>query len=266
MNETTKLKQILTPDEWTWFHGHGIDIGCGCDPITTDCVRFDRDAGDANHIKDYVTDTFDWVYSSHCLEDMESPKSALQDWWSLVDPNGYMIIVVPDEDLYEQGHIRRFNTQHKHTFTLCKRKSWSETSINVLDIIKTLKNATLITAELQDIGLDRKKLTFQCPCPHDSTANGGMAQIMFVVQKTTPIWADLYKLCKEKVANEPNNQLEEYYNTYIQADFSEIEHKLCDAHNIPYSFIEHGTNISPSSAAAVCAYVRLHRSNMKVMM
>jgi hypothetical protein len=50
---------------------------------------------------------------------MANPESALSQWWSLVKPGGYLIVVVPHEDLYEQGiWPSRFNSDHKATFQL----------------------------------------------------------------------------------------------------------------------------------------------------
>ncbi len=183
MNETGKLKSVLTPDELEWFKGKGIDIGCGGFPVTDDCVQFDLRDGDAAKITEFVKDEYDFVYSSHCLEDMDDPKSAIAGWWSLVKAGGRLIVVVPDEDLYEQGNVRRFNREHKHTFTIAKRSSWSRTSINVLDLIKTLTGATLEKVELQDIGYNRSRMTFASPAAVDQTTSGAMAQIMFVLKK-----------------------------------------------------------------------------------
>jgi hypothetical protein len=49
------------------------------------------------------------------------------------------VITVPDEDLYEQGLFpSTFNRDHKWTFTIFKTKSWSDRSINLLDMIREL--------------------------------------------------------------------------------------------------------------------------------
>lgn len=159
MNETSKLWRTLTPDERALFKGKGIDIGCGNDPIMTDTRPFDRQHGDANRITDHVLDTFDYVFSSHCLEHMCDPRDALKEWWKLVKPGGHLIFVVPDEDLYEQGVFpSRFNSDHKATFTISKRESWSSRSFNVLELVQTLDNARLVKCELQDCGYDYTKL------------------------------------------------------------------------------------------------------------
>ena len=50
---------------------------------------------------------------------------------------GYLIVTVPDEDLYEQGVFpSKFNLNHKWTFTIYKEKTWSKKSINLLDFLK----------------------------------------------------------------------------------------------------------------------------------
>ena len=188
MNEASKLRKILSPAELAWFSGDVLDIGCGDDPITPTCVRFDKEDGDASHASSYLSGRkFDCVFSSHCLEHLDSPEAVLQDWWSLVRPDGMLVVCVPDEDLYEQGALGRFNSEHKHTFTLCKRKSWSPVSVNVLDLVKSLDGGELVKAELQDIGYDRGKLLFgKGVRAVDQTTGDAMAQIMFVVRKRKP--------------------------------------------------------------------------------
>ncbi len=156
MDETSKTKKIWTSFETALLTGQGIDIGCGPDPITPNARRFDVDDGDANEIFKYVADTFDFVYSSHCLEHMRDPKKSLHDWWALVKPGGHLIVIVPDEDLYEQGVFpSRFNSDHKATFTISKAKSWSPVSLNVLDLVTGLPDSQLVNLVLQDHFYDR---------------------------------------------------------------------------------------------------------------
>ena len=110
--------------------GDGIDIGSGDDPVTKHCTRWDKEQGDAQTLPGLEASQFDWVYSSHCLEDLPNPGMALQRWWEVLKPDGTMLIVVPDEDLYEQGQWpSRFNVDHRWTFTIHKVRSWSPVSI-----------------------------------------------------------------------------------------------------------------------------------------
>jgi SAM-dependent methyltransferase len=154
--EASKTKKLWGPEVLALLIGQGLDIGCGPDPIIPDVDRFDREDGDANLITKYVTKQYDFIFSSHCLEHMHDPQSALRDWFSLLKPKGHLIVVVPDEDLYEQGYFPSlFNGDHKVTFTVNKATSWSPRSINVLDMIKGLSGAEVVSVELQDSGYDR---------------------------------------------------------------------------------------------------------------
>jgi SAM-dependent methyltransferase len=161
VNEASKLRNLLTDEERAWFVGDGIDIGCGPDPIFPGVRRFDVEHGDANHITRFVTEEFDFVFSSHCLEHMLDPPAALAEWWRLVRPGGRLLFVVPDEDLYEQGVFpSRFNTDHKATFTLSKRQSWSPRSFNVWDLARALPGGLIERIELQDVAYDRSAMRF----------------------------------------------------------------------------------------------------------
>jgi SAM-dependent methyltransferase len=157
--EASKTKQMLNETELSLFEGNGIDIGCGLDPIMPNAKPFDMDDGDANEITKYVDTQFDYVFSSHCLEHMHNPESAIQEWWKLVKDGGHLIFSVPDEDLYEQGYFPSlFNDDHKNTFTINKYKSWSNVSHNLIDLVNQLENSQLIKIELNDEGYDRSLL------------------------------------------------------------------------------------------------------------
>src|SRR5437660_6896423 len=87
-----------------YLSGRVIDIGAGNDLVAPHAERFDIDDGDANLITRHrAAGAYDAVHSSHCLEHMHDPAAALAEWWALVKPGGYLIVVVPHEDLYEQG-------------------------------------------------------------------------------------------------------------------------------------------------------------------
>lgn len=82
-----------------YLAGDGIDIGCGDDPVTADCLHWDLPQGDAQELPGLVSQSFDWVYSSHCLEHLRDPIQAVARWWEVLRPLGYLLVVVPDEDL-----------------------------------------------------------------------------------------------------------------------------------------------------------------------
>jgi len=135
-----------------YFSGKIIDIGAGEDLVCDGAEKFDQDDGDANHITRYRNmNTYDTVHSSHCLEHMYEPEKALLEWWKIIKPGGYLVLVVPDEDLYEQGYWpSHFNRDHKATFTISNKKSWSPVSFNILELVSSLPNSEIISAEIQD--------------------------------------------------------------------------------------------------------------------
>lgn len=153
MREASKTLPLLTERELAYLQGKGIDIGCGDDPVRPDAQRFDVEQGDANCITRFVKEvgSFDYVFASHCLEHMGDPGGALDGWWALVKPGGAMFVVVPDEDLYEQGYWPSlFNDDHKFTFSISKQESWSPVSRNLLDLAGALPGAEIVSLRLQD--------------------------------------------------------------------------------------------------------------------
>lgn len=156
MDESSKTLLYLSAAERALLRGRVLDIGAGDDPVTPAAVAFDLSQGDANHIVAFEPGSFDCVYSSHCLEHMHDPVASLANWWSLVRPGGHLFLVVPDEDLYEQGHFpSRFNSDHKSTFTIAKKRSWSARSFNLLDLCLALPGAQVLSVRLNDIGFER---------------------------------------------------------------------------------------------------------------
>ena len=131
-----------------FFVGQGLDIGGQPDPLAlyqelfcqmTGVKTWDRADGDAQILEGVQDDEFDFVHSSHCLEHLHDPKEGFRNWFRVVRPGGYLIVTVPDEDLYEQGVFpSSFNQDHRWTFTIYKTRSWSSRSLNVLDLIREL--------------------------------------------------------------------------------------------------------------------------------
>jgi ADP-heptose:LPS heptosyltransferase/glycosyltransferase involved in cell wall biosynthesis len=107
--ETSKIRARVLP----FCQGKGIDIGCGRDPLTDDCVAYDDDPwpevtmrGDARRIP--ISDgTFDWVYSSHCIEDLDDTEAVLKEWVRILKKGGKLIVVTPCPDLFTG-----FNKEH----------------------------------------------------------------------------------------------------------------------------------------------------------
>lgn len=128
-----------------------LDIGSGADKVVPWAVSFDMEDGDANNILHYFkNNSFDVVYSSHCLEHMNDPETVLLDWWKLVKKNGFLITIIPDEVLYENRQWPSiFNSDHKYRFSLNDNKK-KERSINAVQLHKSLPGSYLTSATLQD--------------------------------------------------------------------------------------------------------------------
>lgn len=157
--EASKTRRIRGATfEERYLRGRVIDIGCGPDLVVAHAEPFDLQHGDAQEIGSLrEPGAYDAVCSSHCLEHMRDVRRALEQWWSLVREGGYLILVVPDEDLYEQGGWPSlFNSDHKATFRLGKRSSWSPVSFDIAELVRGLKGAEVLSCELQDDGYDHE--------------------------------------------------------------------------------------------------------------
>ena len=128
-----------------YFVGRGIDVGGGDDslalfaelfPLIRNVVTYDTPQGDAQKLANVDDASFDFLFSSHCLEHLDDTADALSNWIRVVRPGGHLVVSVPDEDLYEQGAWpSTYNAGHKASFTICKKTSWSPASINLFDLI-----------------------------------------------------------------------------------------------------------------------------------
>jgi SAM-dependent methyltransferase len=128
-----------------YFVGDGVDIGGAPDPLTLYAQFFPRMGkvriwdladGDAQFMASVADDSFDFVHSSHCLEHLVDPAVGLRNWFRILKPGGHLVVIVPDEDLYEQGVFpSTYNSDHKWTFTVSKSRSWSEKSRNLIELL-----------------------------------------------------------------------------------------------------------------------------------
>lgn len=133
-----------------YFVGNGLDVGGGIDslalqreffPLMRQVFIYDQMHGDGQRLENVADASFDFLYSSHCLEHLRDPVEALNNWIRVVKPRGHLVVQVPDEYLYEQGNWpSMFNSDHKLTFTMGKARSWSPVSVNVLELLFSLRH------------------------------------------------------------------------------------------------------------------------------
>ncbi len=105
-----------------YCQGQGLDIGYGGDAITNKCRGWDIEDGDGQTLEGVADKEFDFVYSSHLLEHMNSAGIALKNWWRVLKPGGYLILYIPERELYERKKTlpSRWNPEHKRYFLLDK--------------------------------------------------------------------------------------------------------------------------------------------------
>ena len=67
----------------------------------------------------FADESVDAIYSSHCFEHIENYKSALLDWYRLLKVDGYIIIIVPHQYLFERRRKlpSTSNLDHKRFYT-----------------------------------------------------------------------------------------------------------------------------------------------------
>ncbi len=175
-----------------FFVGSGIDIGAGSDPLSLYAEQFplmtalrvwDMPDGDAQKLASIPDESLDFAHSSHCLEHMVDPMAALQRWFAVVKPGGHLVLLIPDEDLYEQGiWPSNKNTDHKWTFALYKKRSWSAKSINVLAML------TQLPASAETVKLEKLDASYRYRLPPlDQTLTPiGECGIEIVLRKRLP--------------------------------------------------------------------------------
>lgn len=132
MTETQKACSRRVEEDWfkKYLRDPGVDIGCGSDQVSESFQKWDLILGDGDAQK--MVGIFDegylTVYASHVLEHLEDPVEALHNWFRILKPDGYLIVIVPHRDLYEKKKElpSRWSAEHK-TFWLPDFREGSDT-------------------------------------------------------------------------------------------------------------------------------------------
>jgi len=143
VSETSKYRHLTAP----YCQGNGVDIGSGGDPVVPWAIQLDlpdkeyqkyhsgqviprqiqwRGSCIELPFKDSV---LDFVYSSHLIEDFTDWDQLLIEWLRVLKPEGHLVILAPDKDLWG-GALQRgqpANRAHKHEaypgeFTECVQR------------------------------------------------------------------------------------------------------------------------------------------------
>lgn len=167
------------------FPGKGIDIGAGPDCISKhgfDAYNWDMKDGDAQYLATVSNDYYDFVHSAHCLEHMVDPTIALKHWVRVCKPGGYIVVMIPEEDMYEHGFWpSRFNSDHKWTFKIHKGTKLHAKSVNITDLLKLVWKDT----EIISIIRIEDRFDFNLSKEYDQTGpiDGPECAIEFILRK-----------------------------------------------------------------------------------
>lgn len=112
-SETSKVRHLVIQ----YCEGHGCDIGFGGDKIKkVNCDGIDYATPYAYTGKDKVDiacdvmneaipvpdQKYDYVYSSHLIEDFTDTNAALKEFIRILKPGGTLLLVFPDQKVYEE--------------------------------------------------------------------------------------------------------------------------------------------------------------------
>lgn len=222
MKECSKsvLRRLHNPNFLrAYFKGEGVDVGGKPDPLSLYTELFpgirsvrtwDREDGDAELMAGIEDGSYDFVHSSHCLEHVRDPRVALGNWFRILRPGGHLVVTVPDEDLYEQGVFpSTHNTDHKWTFTVWKTTSWSDRSIDVLDLVKELGPS----ADVRKIEVIDQSFRYELPRYDQTLTPVGECAIEFVVRKRRDAELEVHGMLPKD--RQPLRELRIHLNQYL---------------------------------------------------
>jgi ADP-heptose:LPS heptosyltransferase/predicted SAM-dependent methyltransferase len=124
-SEALKIRWELVP----YTRGKGLDLGAGMTKPFPHFISIDNGHHemfgqiirpdircDATDLSLFSHSSMDFVFSSHLLEHIQDPVSALREWWRVVKLGGYLILYLPHKDFYPHMGTPGANPDHKHDF------------------------------------------------------------------------------------------------------------------------------------------------------
>ena len=194
MNETSKCYEARKKEGHfeSYLKGKGIDIGCGEDRLKIhqgEVHSWDLSSGDAMDMNGIKNETYDFVYSSHCLEHLKDIEISLFNWSRIIKKDGYLYFVVPEYVLYEGIKFPSIhNYDHKQTFSyyITKEQVKRDNHYHRAEIVKIIENLNMevIAVKLEDENYDYNKGNYG-----SQTRGNAKAQILFIAKKKkeTPV-------------------------------------------------------------------------------
>jgi SAM-dependent methyltransferase len=109
-------------------------------------------------MQDILDASYDFVYSSHCLEHMSDVHETLINWVRILRPGGILYLAVPDFILYEKGiWPSQFNPDHKATFSFYQFRETRANHYVIEDLRRWFEDKlgiSIIEVRLENDGFD----------------------------------------------------------------------------------------------------------------
>lgn len=137
ISETQKIRPLMV----SYCRGDVVDIGCGPDLICSwaagvDIRKFPNVSfvtDDLANLSSIISDRFDFVFSSHCLEHFKDDLGALKDWIRLAKDGGHIGLYLPDGSMYDNSK----NPEHLHDYRFNDFVVWIEDKFPEVEIVES---------------------------------------------------------------------------------------------------------------------------------
>lgn len=103
--------QYIAPAALKFCQGRGLDVGAGKWPLPGAIPVDLAHGGDAMRLPE---GQHDFVFSSHCLEHLGNPVTALEHWKSRLKPGGVLFLYLPHPDM--EYWLPQNNRKHLHAW------------------------------------------------------------------------------------------------------------------------------------------------------
>lgn len=117
--EVGKIRWEVLP----WTQGTGLDLGCGDIKLWPSSMGIDNGpgraknlSGDVSKLQLIASEGVDYVFSSHCLEDLDDTAATLAEWWRVLKVGGHLVLYLPHAEFYPRIGTPGANNNHKHDF------------------------------------------------------------------------------------------------------------------------------------------------------
>lgn len=105
-----------------YCQGQGLDLGCGRSKISLNAIGIDLNYPeadmqiDARLMPQYPDGHFDFVFSSHLLEELENTEATLREWLRVIKLDGHIVLYQAEKGIYYPLGHPLCNKSHKHHF------------------------------------------------------------------------------------------------------------------------------------------------------